>query len=152
MYNNENISDALKMRKCFCCWIYIFLYDVCLFSFRLAHMEIAMQDPCRPGVKDAVMLCQNAGVKVLFNYSWTILFKKINTSLKLEKVQRRTEDQESIYPNVISMRSWNRLLVRIIFLLLLSEFRLRVSYLNFLSFEMSKCTLLSWANELNRPF
>jgi magnesium-transporting ATPase (P-type) len=32
----------------------------------IAYVDIAMQDPCRPGVKDAVRLCQNAGVKVLF--------------------------------------------------------------------------------------
>lgn len=36
-----------------------------LYMLLLAYMGIAIQDPCRPGVGDAVRLCQIAGVKVL---------------------------------------------------------------------------------------
>ena len=32
----------------------------------LTYVNNAMQDSCRPGVKDAVQLCQNAGIKVFF--------------------------------------------------------------------------------------
>lgn len=31
-----------------------------------------MQDPCRPGVKDAVQLCQKSGVKVLLVYVYDV--------------------------------------------------------------------------------
>ena len=35
--------------------------------FVLCPLYIEMQDPCRPGVKDAVQLCQKAGVEVLIH-------------------------------------------------------------------------------------
>lgn len=44
----------------------IFLFMLLdLYMLLLAYMGIAIQDPCRPGVGDAVRLCQIAGVKVL---------------------------------------------------------------------------------------
>jgi P-type Ca2+ transporter type 2C len=36
-------------------------------TFCLISFLFFLQDPCRPGVKDAVQLCTSAGVKVLFN-------------------------------------------------------------------------------------
>ena len=52
------------------CIFYIFLFVLLnLYLFLLAFVDFAMQDPCRPGVRDAVRLCENAGVKVLL-YSY----------------------------------------------------------------------------------
>lgn len=47
------------------------------FFILLAHADIVLQDPCRPGVRDAVELCKIAGVKVLVIYS---LFAQVLTS------------------------------------------------------------------------
>lgn len=43
--------------------------------FFLTSCLSCAQDPCRPGVKDSVQLCQNAGVKVL------VLIKKAHCNL-----------------------------------------------------------------------
>jgi hypothetical protein len=43
-------------------FVVLFIIDI-LFNF----FSFFLQDPCRPGVKDAVQLCTSAGVKVLFN-------------------------------------------------------------------------------------
>lgn len=40
-----------------------FIWLLNLFFFRI-YLCVEIQDPCRPGVKDSVQLCQKAGVKV----------------------------------------------------------------------------------------
>ena len=48
------------------CYLQHQLLNVNSYVSAFAYVDNAMQDPCRPGVKDAVQLCQNAGVKVYF--------------------------------------------------------------------------------------
>ena len=48
------------------CYLQHHLLNVNSYFSALAYVDSAIQDPCRPGVKDAVQLCQNAGVKVYF--------------------------------------------------------------------------------------
>lgn len=48
---------------------------VCPYAFKSSlyypsfnYINLNVQDPCRPGVKDAVRICTEAGVKVIYMY------------------------------------------------------------------------------------
>jgi hypothetical protein len=60
---SSNFSSIFCLK---CVTYYIQFLKVNSYIGALAYSDNAMQDPCRPGVRGAVEICQKAGIKVFF--------------------------------------------------------------------------------------